>query len=120
MSETREQLGEIVAFHRLAPDCLLLLGWGAEAMAGDGVAALEERRQDRGRFRAASWPGADAGRSQRWFVAALHVPTVGAARPGDFIRLHGAGSKTPIIAGLPPAVLDAPAFARELAVRLGG
>ena len=119
MPETREQLGEIVASHSLAHDCLLLLGWSAEAMAGDGIAALEDRRQDRGRFRAASWPGPETGRSQRWFVAALRAPTVGAARPGDFIRLHGAGSKTPIIAGLPQAVLDAPAFAVELAARLG-
>src|ERR1700722_13507389 len=76
MTETREQLGEIVAAHRLAHDCLLLLGWSAETLTGDGMAALEDRRQDRGRVRAASWLGPGARGRPR---LAARVPAISSA-----------------------------------------
>src|SRR5260370_16284095 len=101
MLDTQERVGEIVAAHRLARDILILVGWSADVMANDGLASLDKSRRERGRFRAASWPAADAS-GERWFVAAIRVAEVGEARPGEYLLLHGCGAQTPMTACLPP------------------
>ena len=118
MVETQQHVGEIVASHRLARDVLILLGWSGEAMAADGMAALEGRAGEHGRFRAAAWTG-DGDETRQWFVAAVRAPAVGEARPGDHLRLQAAGARTPMIACLPAAFADASSFAAELGARLG-
>jgi hypothetical protein len=117
VGEAREHVGEIVAAHRLAEDILILLGWSRDEIAKEGVAALDRNRRERGRCHALSLPPDASG--LRWFVAAIRVAGAGAAGPGDALHLHAAGAKAPIIACLPPQIVDAATFAGELAVRLG-
>jgi hypothetical protein len=118
--DKQERVGELVAAHRLAKDCLILLGWAAEPVAADGMACVEARRHDMGRFRAASWTGGPTENpSAHWFVAAVRVNDVADMRPGQQLRLHGSGKRVPTIACLPAEFLDGPTFVAELAVRLG-
>ncbi|HYM33354.1 MAG TPA: hypothetical protein VEU47_18795 [Candidatus Cybelea sp.] len=112
-------IGEIVASHRLAADCVVLLGWGAEPLAHEGAAMLDDRRQDRGRYRAAGWRMDEDGTSRHWFVAALRAPGVGEAADGARLRLHGAGAVRPVLGCLPAFDPTAGAFAGELVRRLG-
>jgi hypothetical protein len=118
MLDTQERVGEIVAAHRLARDILILIGWSADVMANDGLASLDKSRRERGRFRAASWPAADAS-GERWFLAAIRVAEVGEARPGEYLLLDGVGAQSPMIACLPHAIVDGQSFAAELKSRLG-
>jgi hypothetical protein len=113
-----DALGEIVAALRLTDDAVVLLGWSAEGMAEEGFAALETRRGDRGRFRAATWAGRD-GAGQLDFLALVEAPMLGEADEGALVRLRSSGARAPSIACLPRPSRDAPAFAREVAARLG-
>ncbi|MBV8650849.1 MAG: hypothetical protein JO255_05240, partial [Alphaproteobacteria bacterium] len=117
VGDASERVGEIVAAHRLAEDILILLGWSSDEIAKEGVAALDRNRRERGRCHAISLPADAAG--HRWFVAAIRVAGVGLAASGEALHLHAAGSKVPIIACLPPQIVDAETFAAELARRLG-
>ncbi len=118
MLDTQERVGEIVAAHRLARDILVLVGWSADAMATDGLASLGKSRSERGRFRAASWLATET-TSKRWFVAAIRVPEVGEAPPGEYLLLHSIGARNPMMACLPQAIVDAHGFAAVLKARLG-
>ena len=118
MLDTQERVGEIVAAHRLARDILVLVGWSADAMATDGLASLGKSRSERGRFRAASWLPTET-TSKRWFVAAIRVPEVGEAPPGEYLLLHSIGARNPMMACLPQAIVDAHGFAAVLKARLG-
>jgi hypothetical protein len=118
-SPSSEPRGEIVSAHRLARDCLVILGWVDGGIAAEGLATIVANGSDRGRFRAASWPSADAG-PERWYVAALRVPDVGEMKPGECLLLQGAGSKASISAYLPPLLADGAPFAAELRSRAKG
>jgi hypothetical protein len=113
-----DALGEIVAALRLTNDAVVLLGWSAEGMADEGVAALETRRGDRGRFRAATWPSRD-GAGHQDFLALVEAPMLGEADEGALVRLRSSGARAPSIACLPRPSHEAHTFAREVAARLG-
>jgi hypothetical protein len=117
VGEAQERLGEIVAAHRLAEDILVLLGWSSDEMAKEGVVALDRNRRERGRCHAVALPADGSGR--RWFVAAIRVTGVGDAGPGEALHLQAGGAKRPMIACLPPLIVDADHFAAELAAALG-
>ena len=111
-----EPRGEVVAAHWLARDCLVILGWAEGGIATEGLATIMANSDGRGRFRAVSWPGAEAG-TERWYVAALRVPEVGEMKAGECLHLQGAGSKASIAAYLPASLADGAAFAAELRAR---
>jgi hypothetical protein len=111
--------GEIVIAHRLARDCLVILGWAEGGIAAEGLATVVANGTDRGRFRAVSWSSAETS-SERWYVAALRVPEVGEMKPGEGLLLQGAGSKASISANLPSLIADSASFAAELRNRAKG
>lgn len=118
-SASPEPRGEVVAAHRLARDCIVILGWAEGEMAAEGLAASAAKESDRGRFRATSWPNGGGG-EERWYVAALRFPEVGEIDPGENLLLQGAGSKIPVSVRLPAAFADAASFATELRSRAKG
>lgn len=116
--KSTESRAEIVALHQLARDCIIVIGRTDGEMIADGVAAIATRGGDRGRFRAISWSSSDPG-DERWYLAAVRMPEVGDARPGECLLLHGTGATAPIMTPLPSRHDDSASFALELRARAG-
>lgn len=117
--QSPEIRGEIVAAHRLARDCLIVLGWSEGEIASEGSATITGSDAHHGRFRAASWSNAQASQ-EHWYVAAVRVPEIGTLKVGEGVLLQGAGSTAPRAVCLPPAISDGASFVAELRSRAGG
>ena len=106
-------VGDVIAAYKLSDDCLLLLGWLDGRVPAEGTAALKDKPGERGRFRTVAWPQPAEGRpaTALGFLAAVRVPGIAAAAPGDLLGLQEAQSRRQTIARLPEPVPEADRFA---------
>jgi hypothetical protein len=111
-----EPVGEVRAVYAPAPNLLLLLGWQSGQPPAAGIAQLERRRTDAGRFRCAAWPR--EGQMGQVFVAAVQLPPGADPLPGQRLALRDAAGPA-LVAVLPDGFSDHAGFANGAATLLG-
>lgn len=119
LARSADRTSGIQAAHRLAKDCLIILGVTDGQVATEGLATIGVPGGDRGRFRSISWSKTDR-ELGCWYVAAVRAAEVGQMKPGKSLTLHSAGLQAPMVIKLPPVLNEAGPFAAELRGCAGG